>query len=877
MLDKKYDHKIVEENKYDFWKDNGFFEAGKDKSKVPFCVVIPPPNVTGKLHLGHAWDTTLQDIMVRYKRMDGYDALWLPGMDHAGIATQAKVDKKLKEQGIKPREMDREEWLKVAWDWKKEYAENIHRQWKTLGLSLDYSRERFTLDEGLSKAVRQVFVDLYNQGLIYRGERIINWDPAAMTALSNEEVIYKDDEGAFYHLKYYLEDKSMYLDVATTRPETLFGDTAVAVNPDDTRYKDLIGKKVILPIVGKLIPIVGDMHADPEFGTGVVKITPAHDPNDFEVGNRHNLERVVVMNPDATMNENAGKYCGLTREECREKLLEDLKKDNLLISIEPMTHSVGHSERSDAVVEPYLSKQWFVKMRPLADRVLENQKNKDTKVNFVPERYEKTMNHWMEITYDWCISRQLWWGHRIPAWYKGDEVYVGMEAPKEDGWQQDSDVLDTWFSSALWPFSTLGWPHNTEELNYYYPTSVLVTGYDIIFFWVVRMAFAGMFCMGETPFKHVLIHGLVRDSEGRKMSKSLGNGIDPLEVIDQYGADALRFMLATGNSPGNDMRFYMERVEAARNFANKLWNASRFVFMNIDEEIMNGVTRESVEANMTLADKWIISRANNVVKEVTDNMDKFDLGIAAQKIYDFAWSEYCDWYIEIVKPRLYSDDTLAKQTALYTLTYVLEKILKLLHPYMPFITEEIYTHLPTVEGSIVIAQFPHYNEADNMAKEEEMMNLTMDGIRNIRNVRAEMNVPPSKKAKVIIVPTAEKKEAMEAGKDYFVTLASASVVEIVDNENNIPEDAVSVVIEGVKIFIPLDELVDFSKELDRLNKEKAKLEGEIKRVNGKLSNQGFLAKAPESLVNEEKAKKAKFEEMMNSVLERIANIEAKIK
>ena len=566
MLDKKYDHKIVEENKYDFWKDNGFFEAGKDKSKVPFCVVIPPPNVTGKLHLGHAWDTTLQDIMIRYKRMDGYDALWLPGMDHAGIATQAKVDKKLKEQGIKPREMDREEWLKVAWDWKEEYAENIHRQWKTLGLSLDYSRERFTLDDGLSKAVRQVFVDLYNQGLIYRGERIINWDPVQMTALSNEEVIYKDDKGAFYHLKYYLEDKSMYLDVATTRPETLFGDTAVAVNPDDTRYKNLIGKKVILPIVGKLIPIVGDTHADPEFGTGVVKITPAHDPNDFEVGNRHNLERVVVMNPDATMNENAGKYCGLTREECREKLLEDLKKDNLLISIEPMTHSVGHSERSDAVVEPYLSKQWFVKMRPLADRVLENQKNKDTKVNFVPERYEKTMNHWMEITYDWCISRQLWWGHRIPAWYKGDEVYVGMEAPKEDGWQQDSDVLDTWFSSALWPFSTLGWPDKTEDFERYYPNNCLVTGYDIIPFWVNRMTFQGLHFTNSRPFKDCLIHGLIRDKIGRKMSKSLGNGVDPMDVIEEYGADSLRFFLTTNSAPGMDLRYDEEKVKSTWNF-----------------------------------------------------------------------------------------------------------------------------------------------------------------------------------------------------------------------------------------------------------------------------------------------------------------------
>jgi len=622
MLDKKYDHKIVEENKYDFWKDNGFFEAGKDKSKVPFCVVIPPPNVTGKLHLGHAWDTTLQDIMVRYKRMDGYDALWLPGMDHAGIATQAKVDKKLKEQGIKPREMDREEWLKVAWDWKKEYAENIHRQWKTLGLSLDYSRERFTLDEGLSKAVRQVFVDLYNQGLIYRGERIINWDPVQMTALSNEEVIYKDDEGAFYHLKYYLEDKSMYLDVATTRPETLFGDTAVAVNPDDTRYKDLIGKKVILPIVGKLIPIVGDMHADPEFGTGVVKITPAHDPNDFEVGNRHNLERVVVMNPDATMNENAGKYCGLTREECREKLLEDLKKDNLLISIEPMTHSVGHSERSDAVVEPYLSKQWFVKMRPLADRVLENQKNKDTKVNFVPERYEKTMNHWMEITYDWCISRQLWWGHRIPAWYKGDEVYVGMEAPKEDGWQQDSDVLDTWFSSALWPFSTLGWPDKTEDFERYYPNNCLVTGYDIIPFWVNRMTFQGLHFTNSRPFKDCLIHGLIRDKIGRKMSKSLGNGVDPMDVIEEYGADSLRFFLTTNSAPGMDLRYDEEKVKSTWNFVNKLWNASRYVLINMED------FKEENYLGVALYGNYISASWNNskiktdfyVIKGIVENL-----------------------------------------------------------------------------------------------------------------------------------------------------------------------------------------------------------------------------------------------------------------
>ena len=739
MLDKKYDHKIVEENKYDFWKDNGFFEAGKDKSKVPFCVVIPPPNVTGKLHLGHAWDTTLQDIMVRYKRMDGYDALWLPGMDHAGIATQAKVDKKLKEQGIKPREMDREEWLKVAWDWKKEYAENIHRQWKTLGLSLDYSRERFTLDEGLSKAVRQVFVDLYNQGLIYRGERIINWDPVQMTALSNEEVIYKDDEGAFYHLKYYLEDKSMYLDVATTRPETLFGDTAVAVNPDDTRYKDLIGKKVILPIVGKLIPIVGDMHADPEFGTGVVKITPAHDPNDFEVGNRHNLERVIVMNPDATMNENAGKYCGLTREECREKLLEDLKKDNLLISIEPMTHSVGHSERSDAVVEPYLSKQWFVKMRPLADRVLENQKNKDTKVNFVPERYEKTMNHWMEITYDWCISRQLWWGHRIPAWYKGDEVYVGMEAPKEDGWQQDSDVLDTWFSSALWPFSTLGWPDKTEDFERYYPNNCLVTGYDIIPFWVNRMTFQGLHFTNSRPFKDCLIHGLIRDKIGRKMSKSLGNGVDPMDVIEEYGADSLRFFLTTNSAPGMDLRYDEEKVKSTWNFVNKLWNASRYVLMNMEDFKEENYTLE----DLSLTDKWILEKLNRIIKSVRESMEKYEYHNVGNELYSFIWEDFCDWYIELSKANM-------NDTTKSVLLKVLTSILKMLHPFMPYVTEEIYQMLPIKDAkSIMISKYPVVEDY-NYTSELETIDKVLEDIVSIRNLKQSNNITKDAKVKVTV-------------------------------------------------------------------------------------------------------------------------------
>ena len=882
-LSKTYDPKDFEKRLYAEWLEKGYFKSSPNPDKKPFCIVLPPPNITGQLHMGHALDHTLQDILVRWKRMDGYETLWQPGTDHASIATEVKVVERIKEQEGKTKyEIGREEFLKRAMDWKKEYGGVIVEQMKQLGSSCDWDRERFTMDEGCNEAVTEFFVKLYEKGQIYRGNRIINWCPDCKTTLSDAEVEHEEMDGNFYHVKYYLKDSDQYLEVATTRPETMLGDSGIAVNPDDERYKDIVGKVAILPLVGRELPIVADDYVDLEFGTGAVKMTPAHDPNDFGVGQRHNLEEINVMNEDGTMNELAGKYQGMDRYECRKQLMKDLEEAGYVIAIKDHPHAVGTCYRCHTVIEPRLSEQWFVKMDELAKPAIDILKSKE--LQFVPERYDKTYLQWLENIRDWCISRQLWWGHQIPAYYCQEcgEVIVAKEKPEAckcgcSDLKQDEDVLDTWFSSALWPFSTLGWPHNTEELEYYYPTNVLVTGYDIIFFWVVRMAFAGMFCMNEKPFDHVLIHGLVRDSQGRKMSKSLGNGIDPLEVIDQYGADALRFMLVTGNSPGNDMRFYMERVEAARNFANKLWNASRFVFMNIDEEIMNGVTRESVEANLTIADKWIISRANNVVKEVIDNMDKFDLGIAAQKIYDFAWTEYCDWYIEIVKPRLYGDDVEAKKAALYTLTYVLETILKLLHPYMPFITEEIYTYLPTVEGSIVIANWPHYKEEDNMASEEEMMELAMDGIRNIRNARAEMDVPPSKKAKVIIVPTEEKKSAVESTKEYFVTLASASMVEIADNENNIPEDAVSVVINGAKIFIPLDELVDFEKEKERLTKEKAKLEGEIKRVNGKLSNQGFLAKAPESLVNEEKAKKEKFEEMMKSVLERLENIEAKLR
>ena len=882
-LSKTYDPKDFEKRLYDEWLDKGYFKSSPNPDKKPFCIVLPPPNITGQLHMGHALDHTLQDVLIRWKRMDGYEALWQPGTDHASIATEVKVCERIKEQEGKTKyELGREEFLNRAMDWRNEFGRKIVDQMKQLGDSCDWDRERFTMDEGCNEAVTEFFVKLYEKGQIYRGNRIINWCPDCKTTLSDAEVEHEEKAGNFYHIKYFLKDSDEFLEIATTRPETMLGDTGIAVNPEDERYAHLVGKTAILPLVGRELPIVADDYVDKDFGSGAVKMTPAHDPNDFGVGQRHNLEEINVMNEDGTMNELAGKYKGMDRYECRKQLMQDLEEAGYVIAIKDHPHSVGTCYRCHTVIEPRLSEQWFVKMDELAKPAIDILKSKE--LQFVPERYDKTYLQWLENIRDWCISRQLWWGHQIPAYYCQEcgEVIVAKEKPEAckcgcTDLKQDEDVLDTWFSSALWPFSTLGWPHNTEELEYYYPTNVLVTGYDIIFFWVVRMAFAGMFCMNEKPFDHVLIHGLVRDSQGRKMSKSLGNGIDPLEVIDQYGADALRFMLVTGNSPGNDMRFYMERVEAARNFANKLWNASRFVFMNIDEEIMNGVTRESVEDNLTIADKWIISRANNVVKEVIDNMDKFDLGIAAQKIYDFAWTEYCDWYIEIVKPRLYGDDVEAKKAALYTLTYVLETILKLLHPYMPFITEEIYTYLPTVEGSIVIAQWPHYKEEDNMASEEEMMELAMDGIRNIRNARAEMDVPPSKKAKVIIVPAEGKKSAVEATKEYFITLASASMVEIAETEENIPEDAVSVVINGAKIFIPLDELVDFEKEKERLTKEKAKLEGEIKRVNGKLSNQGFLAKAPESLVNEEKVKKEKFEEMMKSVLERLENIEAKLK
>ena len=839
MLETKYNHIEVEKGKYESWKNSGYFNS-YDLSKKPYCIVIPPPNVTGKLHLGHAWDTTLQDILTRYKRMDGYDTLWLPGMDHAGIATQAKVDKKLKDQGINPREMDREEWLKVAWAWKEEYAENIHQQWAKLGLALDYSKERFTLDEGLSKAVRKVFVDLYNEGLIYRGERIINWDPVAMTALSNEEVVYKDDEGAFYHLKYFIEDSDEYLEVATTRPETMFGDTAVAVNPEDERYKHLIGKNVVLPVINKLIPIVGDEHADMEFGTGVVKITPAHDPNDFEVGNRHNLERIIVMNEDATMNENAGKYVGMTREECREALVKDLQESGILIEIEKMTHNVGHSERTDAVVEPYLSKQWFVKMRPLADRVLENQKNKDTKVNFVPSRFEKTMNHWMEITYDWCISRQLWWGHRIPAWYKDDEIYVGIEAPVGEGWVQDNDVLDTWFSSALWPFATMGWPNKTDDLNRYYPNDVLVTGYDIIPFWVNRMTFQGLHFTDTRPFKDTLIHGLIRDKQGRKMSKSLGNGVDPMDVIEEYGCDSLRYFLSTSSAPGMDLRYDEEKVKSTWNFINKLWNASRFVLMNIEDLNTDNYTLD----NLSISDKWILNKLNNLTKLVRKHMEKYEFNVVGAELYSFIWDNFCDWYIELAKHNM-------NNTTKSVLLKVLTDILKLLHPFMPFVTEEIYSMLPIKESeSIMISSYPKYSKDFEF---DTNLDYTLELITKVRKVKLENSI----KEYSIYYNQLDNIEILSSmlklDKENFVT-----------NKNDLDE-----IVIDKNVSILYDGSDNKEKELENLIKEKQRLEASIERREKLLSNENYVAKAPANIVEQERNNLKQEKENLEAIINKL--------
>ena len=830
-METKYDFNLVEKGKYEFWLNNKTFLAGNDKSKRPFAIVIPPPNVTGNLHIGHAWDTTLQDIIIRYKKLCGFDALWVPGMDHAGIATQAKVDEKLSKMGINPRTLSREDWLKYAWDWKEEYANNIHKQWAKLGLALDYSRERFTLDEGLSKAVRKVFVDLYNKGLIYRGYRIINWDPKAQTALSNEEVIYKDVKGYFYHLKYIIEGTDKYLDVATTRPETLFGDTAVAVNPSDERYKDLIGKNVVLPIVGRLISIIGDEHADPEFGTGCVKITPAHDPNDYEVGKRHNLKEIICINPDATMNENAGIYQGLSREEAREKLVSDLEKNGLLLSKEEITHNVGHSERTGVMIEPYLSSQWFVKMRPLADRVLENQKNKDTKVNFVPKRYEKTMNHWMEITYDWCISRQLWWGHRIPAWYKGDEIYVGENAPTGEGWVQDEDVLDTWFSSALWPFSTLGWPNKTDDLDRYFPNDVLVTGYDIIPFWVNRMTFQSLEFMNERPFKDCLIHGLIRDKQGRKMSKSLGNGVNPIDVIDKYGCDSLRLFLTTNSAPGMDLRYDEEKVASSWNFINKLWNASRYVIMNTNN------LNDNNYKEYNNYDKWILTKYNNVIKQVTKYMDKYEFHNAFNTLYSFIWDDYCSSYIEISK--IYLNDT-SKSVLLNILT----GIIKMLHPFIPFVTEEIYQNLPFKESkSIMESSYPIYNKKEvyDILETTEILN----DITSLRNFKAENNIINSDAVKI---------EYLFDEKLYD------GLIKFKNKVDNI-EDSIKYESKYAILYFEVKNKVseeDIQKEIEELEKS-------INKRKNLLSNENFVKRAPENIVANEKQKLIEEEEKLSKL------------
>lgn len=845
-----------------------------DRSKKPFTIVMPPPNITGQLHMGHALDNTLQDILIRFKRMQGYSALWVPGTDHASIATEAKVVEKIAKEGLTKESLGREKFLDRVWDWKKEYGGRIVKQLKKIGSSADWDRERFTMDEGCNKAVKEVFVNLYNKGLIYRGERIINWCPCCLTSISDAEVEYEDQAGSFWHLRYPLSDGSGYIEMATTRPETMLGDTAVAVNPNDERYKDYVGKTVILPIVHREIPIIADEYVDMEFGTGVVKITPAHDPNDFEVGLRHHLPVINVLTEDAKIVDEYEKYAGLDRYEARKAIVADLETEGALVKIEPHDHNVGTCYRCHTTVEPRVSKQWFVKMEELAGPAIEAVKSGKTR--FVPEHFDKTYYHWLENIKDWCISRQLWWGHRIPAFYCDccNEVVVTKEnkavCPKcGKEMRQDPDTLDTWFSSALWPFSTLGWPDKTEELDYFYPTSTLVTGYDIIFFWVIRMMFSGIEHTGKAPFNTILIHGLVRDSQGRKMSKSLGNGIDPLEVIDKYGADALRLTLITGNAPGNDMRFYWERVESSRNFANKVWNASRFIMMNLDK----AEVRDVDVTELTDADKWILSKVNTLAKDVTDNMENYDLGVAVQKIYDFIWEEFCDWYIEMVKPRLWNDDDTTKAAALYTLKTVLINSLKLLHPYMPFITEEIFCNLSD-EESIMISKWPEYKEEWNFAKEEKAVETIKEAVRGIRNSRTGMNVPPSRKAKVFVVSDDEQvRDIFEKGKVFFTTLAYASEVVIQSDKSGIDEDAVAVLIPNATVYMPFSDLVDIDKEIERLKNEEKKLEGELKRVNGMLSNEKFISKAPEAKINEEKEKLSKYTIMMEQVKERLKTLQ----
>jgi len=877
----KYNPKEFEDKIYSLWMEENCFTATPKGDKKPFTIVLPPPNITGQLHMGHALDHTLQDVLTRWKRMQGYEALWLPGTDHASIATEVKVVERIKkEEGKSKEELGREEFLKRAWAWKEEFGGTIVGQMKKLGDSCDWSRERFTMDEGCNEAVKEFFIKLYEKNLIYKGNRIINWCPDCLTTLSDAEVDHEDTPGKYYFVKYpYVDNKDEYFVVATTRPETIFGDVAIAAHHDDERYKHLIGKKVIVPLVEREIPIIGDEYPDMTKGTGALKITPSHDPNDFEIGLRHDLEQISCMNEDGTMNKVAGKYEGMDRYECRKLFVKDLQENGFILKIEDTDHNVGTCYRCHTIVEPRISDQWFVAMKDLAEPALKASENKE--VEFVPERFTKIYTHWLENIRDWCISRQLWWGHRIPAYYCQDcnEIMVQKDAPHtcskcgSTNIKQDEDVLDTWFSSGLWPFSTMGWPNQTEDLKYFYPTDVLVTGYDIIFFWVVRMVFSALEMTDVSPFKHVFVHGLVRDAEGRKMSKSLGNGVDPLEIIDQYGADALRFMLMTGISPGNDTRFKVEKLESCRNFANKLWNASRFVLMNIDGDIID---EKTAMQNYKTEDKWIISRMNKAAKEITDNLNSFELGIAAGKVYDFIWNEYCDWYIEIVKPRLYGEDGVDKDTARFVLIKVLKDMLKLLHPFMPFITEEIWTYLPNTDSRLVKASWPEYSENENFEEAEANMEFIMEAVRSIRNIRAEMNVAPSRKARALFLPSKENcKNYIANGKNYFATLANIAEITIIEDKSAAGEDTASSVIDGTEIYLPLADLIDFEKEIERLEKEKTKLQGELDRVNGKLNNEKFMSKAPENVVAEEREKLEKYQLMMEKVVERLEALKNK--
>ena len=871
----KYNPNEVESGRYDQWVDNGYFKATEDSSKETYTIVIPPPNVTGKLHLGHAWDTTLQDILTRMKRMQGYDTLYLPGMDHAGIATQAKVEAKLNEQGLSRHDLGREKFLEQAWDWKEEYANFIREQWAKLGLGLDYSRERFTLDEGLSKAVKKVFVDMYNKGLIYRGEYIINWDPIARTALSDIEVIHEDVEGKFYHFKYPYADGDGFIEIATTRPETMLGDTAIVVNPNDERYKDVIGKKVILPIIGRELPILADEYVDIEFGSGAMKVTPAHDPNDFEIGNRHDLERIIVMDESGKMNDKAGKYQGMDRFDCREQLVKDLEAEDLVIKIEAHEHSVGHSERSGAVVEPYLSTQWFVKMKPLAEQALDNQKT-DDRIDFVPARFEKTFNRWMEEIRDWTISRQLWWGHQIPAWYHKEtgEIYVGESAPEDiENWTQDEDVLDTWFSSALWPFSTLGWPDTeAEDFQRYFPTNALVTGYDIIFFWVARMIFQGLEFTGKRPFNDVLLHGLVRAEDGRKMSKSLGNGVDPMDVIDEYGADSLRYFLATASSPGHDLRYSTEKVESVWNFINKIWNAARFSIMNIGEDFK--VENVDLSGNLSLADKWILTRLNETIANVTDLSDKYEFGEVGRTLYNFIWDEFCDWYIEMSKIPMNGEDEAQKQVTRSVLTYVLDNTMRMLHPFMPFVTEQIWQNLPHEGETIVNASWPKVNDELTFDDSKETMQQLVEIIKSVRQSRLEVDTPLSKAIPIFIKAKDDNiKETLLNNSNYIDRFCHPSELTI-DMDIEIPEKAMTSVTTAGEVVLPLEGLIDMDKEIERLENELLKWEKELDRVNKKLANENFVNKAPEKVINEEREKKQTYQEKYDGVKLRINQLKA---